>query len=329
MTDRFYRVYFSVAPASGEPRVETLLPTLLKMGIMPVWPDRQSCWSDRKSLIDSCDYLVMLSGHVYIPRPPSGVSWQHRELNHAVIRRIPVFSGLLAENKLVGSVPDDMQARLASFRSQFEGSESMIWEERKDIPALFQQAWPGFVKAHPASGWVKAGSARATPVFEEKALEFMPLAAESLVIGEERPETATGDLDTSDWLQTQEQFSFRCHIYVGGNCQAVEQNLSLKWADICSAFLAPLSPRASEDRINRELSELLAERFSKSILASYSQAHAAADFVFSETAMRKIRLKLRRSGLVRKDTQASTRHFQVWMVTPAGKQLLARPGAVV
>ena len=325
MTDRFYRVYISVAPASGEPRVETLLPTFLKMGIMPVWPDRQSSWNDRKSMMDSCDYLVMLSGYVYIPRPPSGVSWQHRELNHAVIRRIPTFSGLLAEEKLIGSVPDDMQARLISFRAQFEGRESMIWSERKDIPVLFQQTWPGFVKANPASGWVKAGSARATPVFEEKALEFTPLDIEpaSTVVDERiEIEDARLDLESESWLQAREQFSFRCHIYVGGNCQAVEQNLSLTWRDVCRAYLAPLTPRASEDRINRELSELLAERFSKRTLASYSQAHAAADFAFTETSMRKIRLKLRRSGLIRKDTHASNRHLQVWMATPAGKQLL-------
>ena len=330
MTDRFYRVYISVSPAQGEPRVETLLPTLLRLGIMPVWPERKSSWEERKSLIDSCDYLVMLSGYAYVPRPPSGVSWQHRELNHSVIRRIPVFSGLLAEDRLDSSVQDELRARLLSFRSHFEGRESMIWSERKDIPALFQAAWPEFIKAHPAPGWVQAGSAPAVPVFEEK---LSISTGSSTVTGvtsvsADAVESERVDFDSAQWLHSEELFSFRCHIYIGGNCQAVEQNLALTWLDICRAFLAPFSPRANEDRINRELSELLAERFSKSTLASYSQAHAAADFAFTETSMRKIRLKLRRSGFMRKDTHASSRHFQVWVITPAGKQLLARYGAL-
>ena len=332
MTDRFYRVYISVAPAQGEPRVETLLPTLLRLGIMPVWPERQSSWEERKSLIDSCDYLVMLSGYAYVPRPPSGVSWQHRELNHAVIRRIPVFSGLLAEDKLDSSVQDEVRARLVSFRSQFEGRESMIWCERKDIPALFQASWPGFLKAYPAPGWVQAGSAPAVPVFEEKlsiSSSSNTVTGVTSVSGvDESVEDEKVDFDSSSWLHGEEMFSFRCHIYIGGNCQAVEQNLALTWLDICRAFLAPFAPRANEDRINRELSELLAERFSKSTLASYSQAHAAADFAFTETSMRKIRLKLRRSGLIRKDTHASSRHLQVWVITAAGQQLLAQYGAL-
>ncbi|WP_281648233.1 hypothetical protein [Parendozoicomonas sp. Alg238-R29] len=318
MTDRLYRVYISVAPAPGEPRVETLLPALLKLGIVPVWPERRLGWGERKSLIDGCDYLMLFSGHTYIARPPSGVSWQHRELNHAVIRRIPVFSGLLADEMLDTSVQDEVMARLLSFRSQFEGRTSMVWSERKDIPSLLKSTWPVFIKRYPASGWVRAGSVSAVPVFEEKTQDA---PAPVIQPDTRREDEESIDMDLEGWLYTQELFSFRCHIYIGGNCQVVEQNLPLTWADVCEAFVTQISPKASEDRIMRELSELLEERFTESTLAHYTQAHAAADFAFTETSMRKIRLKLRRSGLIRKDTHASTRHSQVWIITPAGKRL--------
>ena len=309
MIDRFFSVYISVSPSPGEPRVETLLPTLLRLGIFPVWPERCDDWGARKALLDSSDYLMLFSGRSYVARPPTGVSWQHQELNYANVRQIPVFSALLDAAQLDDQAEGRFSARLQAFRSQLDSH--MVWSERRTIPAQLKKLWPGFVQNHPVAGWAREGVSVPSPTVSAPVTGKEPV--DSIVDVESQ--------DAATWLDAAESFNFSCNIYKGGNCVVVEQSGLMSWFEICEAFLAPMAPSASEDRIEKVLSERLAERFTQQVLAAHNQAHAATEFCFSETSMRKIRLKLRRSGLIRKDTKASGRHHQVWVVTEDGQQL--------
>ena len=332
VVDRLFSVYVSVSPSPGEPRVEALLSGLLKLGIIPLWPERRSSWEERKALLNESDYLMLFSGHSYVARPPSGVSWQHRELNHAFVQQIPVFSAFLDEGSLADQVQDGFFARMQAFRKQVADRPDMTWHERRAIPEELKKAWPAFILKYPATGWSR----------QEKPDSSLPLRkivgtvkvdspVEPIETRNEACQTGEAvDLNKTQWMQEREAFSYICKVYIGGNCTPAEQSGSLQWVDVCDAFLNPLSPSASEDRIHRSLAELLSERFTQTVLAAHDQSHAATDFRFSETSMRKIRLKLRRSGLIRKDTKASGRHYQVWVKTPEGQRALTRsmPDAV-
>ena len=310
VVDRLFSVYVSVSPSPGEPRVEALLPGLLKLGIIPLWPDRHSGWEERKALLDKSDYLMLFSGHSYVSRPPSGVSWQHHELNHASVQQIPVFSAFLDEKSLEEQVKDGLFARLQAFRKQVTDQPEMIWLERRSISSDLIKVWPAFVLKHPAAGWsqLKVPNPpviQPSPVIESVAIDPPVKVTEADI----------SELDDAEWMKEYEVFSYVCKVYIGGNCFAVDQKGSLQWGEVSEAFLGPLLPSASEDRIQRSLSDFLSGRFTKTVLATHDQSHAATDFRFTETSMRKIRLKLRRSGLIRKDTKASGRHHQVWVLT--------------
>ncbi len=321
MANRFFRAYVSVSPAPGEPRVETLLPSLLRLNVMPVWPEPKADWDARKALIDSCDYMIVFCGHTYMPRPPAGASWQHREFNYGSVRQIPLFSALLDPVSFKEKVDPSSLARLEAFRSQVATVSSLFWDERKNIPELLEKAWPAFVLRHPAAGWVRARGGEPQPVRivrQEKKKPQVQVDDSLNDLSEDVEPQALEDIDI-DWLEGEERLTYGCKIYIKGNCHQITLDGVLLWGEICQAFLRPMTPSSNKDKIERSLADLLEKRFTDTALSSLDQAHAVTDFAFSETSMRKIRLKLRRSGFIRKDTKASGRHHQVWVATAAGQ----------
>ncbi|CAM3707954.1 hypothetical protein [Parendozoicomonas haliclonae] len=331
MRDRLYSAYISVSPAAGEPRVETLLPVLLSLGLVPRWPAPRADWLERKAILDECDYLILLCGHSYVISSPAGVSWQHRELNYANVRQLPVFTGSLDEQNLPAELGKEEAARLGAFRQQLGRQYHLVWQERRDIPKLLEQTWADFLNTHPTVGWVRGQSAgRSTAITTDVPLPRIKGVVEGT--REVIPDENLLPLLTQpecQWLQDREAFSFYCQIYAGGNCTRVSQSGILSWQEISRAFATPLQPSGSEDRIERSLGALLEKKFTASVLAQHLQAHAATDFVLTETSLRKIRLKMRRSGLVRKDTRASGRHTQVWALTTDGEKFLKNCASMV
>ncbi len=337
MQDRIYRVYISSTAGPATPEHTAILHGVLASHSMPVCPmlwdlgqegqpipanDSSADWVRRKALINSCDYLLFAGNACYGERSSTGVSVQHQELTYALMRDKPVFCVLLAEETLSQSVTSEEElGRVRALRALLKRHNPVFWRQVDTLSEAIIAGFPAFVAAHPATGWCQSKPAITIETCvsrKSSGTVTIPPKAESESV------TADADGDTAidenfDWLQQHQEFGVQCHVFIHGNCHRVTQKVSLAWADVYEAFRLSLTPSCNEDRILQSLSVMLEERFRQQMLSQYPHAHAADAFCFSETAMRMIRLKLRRHGLVRKDTRASSRKNSVWCVTGAGK----------
>ncbi|OQX34537.1 MAG: hypothetical protein B0D91_12315 [Oceanospirillales bacterium LUC14_002_19_P2] len=337
MQDRIYRVYISSTAAPATSEHTAILHGVLASHSMPVCPalwdlgqegqsiptnDNGDDWVRRKALINSCDYVLFAGNACYGERSSTGVSIQHQELTYALMRDKPVFCVLLAEETLSQSgASTEELGRVRALRALLKRHNPVFWRQLETLPETIISGFPAFVADHPGTGWSKTKPQITinTAIARETVnnLTIKPQAtceAATALSDNERV-----SCENFDWLQQHQEFSVQCHVFIHGNCHRVEQNVSLSWADVYEAFRLSLNPSCNEDRIQQSLSVMLEARFSQQILRQYAQAHAADAFRFSETAMRMIRLKLRRHGLVRKDTRASSRKNNVWCLTRAGK----------
>ena len=330
MQDRIYRVYISSTARPASPEHTAILHGVLASHCMPVCPalwdlrdDVKSRidddWGRRKALINSCDYLLFAGNACYGERSSTGVSIQHQELTYALMRDKPVFCALMAEDVLSqsGASAEEL-GRVRALRALLKRHHSVNWHHIDALPETIVAGFPAFVADHPAPGWSKTQPQITieTPA-PRKALNsitIQPVCHSAATV--ETDEAGNRDFD---WLQEYQEFSIQCHVYIHGNCHLVSQSVTLSWADVYEAFRCSLTPSCNEDRIQQSLFAMLEARFCQQILGQYPHAHAADAFRFSETAMRMIRLKLRRHGLVRKDTRASSRKNSVWCLTGAGK----------
>ena len=336
MQDRIYRVYISSTAGPASPEHTAILHGVLASHSMPVCPalwdlgqeaqsnpanDSGDDWVRRKALINSCDYLLFAGNACYGERSSTGVSIQHQELTYALMRDKPVFCVLLAEKSLSqsGASVEEL-GRVRALRALLKRHNTVFWRQVDTLPDTIISGFPAFVVDHPATGWRKT---KPQITIDTGVSRKLPNSVTLEPASIREPATAVSDkagtCENFDWLQQGQEFSLQCHVYIHGNCHLVSQNVSLSWADVYEAFRLSLTPSCNEDRIQQSLSAMLEDRFRQQVLSQYPQSHAAEAFRFSETAMRMIRLKLRRHGLVRKDTKASSRKNSVWCLTGAGK----------
>lgn len=129
------------------------------MELFPAIDDEQ--WSFIKSVIDDCDYYVVIIGGRYGSMSAEGISYTEKEFDYAVTKCLKVVA-LLHEDPdslAVGKSEIDPTARekLEAFKEKVTtGRLVRKWKSKEDIAGVLALSLQKTIKAYPAVGWVRA-----------------------------------------------------------------------------------------------------------------------------------------------------------------------------
>ena len=113
-----------------------------------------------KSIIDDCDYYVLILAGKYGSTNSSGISYTELEFQYALDHNIPIISFIHSD---IDSLPnlkcehDEKKVeKLNSFKSLAKKKLCKFWANKEQLAGLVSRSMIQLIKSHPAIGWVRA-----------------------------------------------------------------------------------------------------------------------------------------------------------------------------
>ncbi|MFI2818794.1 DUF4062 domain-containing protein [Vreelandella piezotolerans] len=165
-------------------------------------------WSFIKSVIDDCDYYLLILAGRYGSCSESGLSYTEMEYRYAIDTGKPVIAFLHQEPELIpakfSESDKEMQEKLASFRSLAQKKLCKFWTTPTELSAVVGRSIVQLKKRSPAIGWVKADLVPD----EGASQEILKLKNEIEKLQAELSKQSNTGVDPGDLAQGEEIFSF-------------------------------------------------------------------------------------------------------------------------
>jgi hypothetical protein len=253
--------------------IQTLLEADCIPAGMELFPasDKQK-WELIKSVIDLCDYYVVIVGGRYgSVDTEAELSYTEMEFDHAVSMQIPVMGFLHGDpGKLAGEKLDldpELRKKLDSFRQKIETRMVKYWHTPGDLPGQVALAVMQIRKSHPAIGWIRASEAM-TPEVRTELAELRARVRELTAdLKDEQRQHAAG-VDPSELVQGDEQVTLGCTLWFhwqktidagkayDHNQDSGRWSVKPTWNKVFGHLGPELMDEASEDHLRARLSAL-------------------------------------------------------------------------
>lgn len=204
--DKRYQIFISSTYADLKDERDEVMRAILQLKCFPagmeLFPaiDRQQL-KYIQSVIDECDYYILIIGARYGSLDKDGVSYTEKEYNYAVRKKIPVLAFLHSD---INSIPlgkadtdKELIDKLEKFRKKVQkGRLVNYWNSPVDLKAKVLSSLPTAFLQQPRTGWVRADEVTNEALqeaFEGIKKEIAELNATNQVEGSKI------DSDLSDW----------------------------------------------------------------------------------------------------------------------------------
>jgi hypothetical protein len=162
-----YQVFISSTYFDLKEERQAVVTTLLELEALPsgmeLFPaSDDDAWSLIESIIDDCDYyLLVIGGRYGSIDPVEEISYTEKEFDYAVKVGKPVMAFLHGDE---GSIParkgeesEAGRAKLAAFRGKVRNAKHVrFWTSELELARQVSTTYLRFVRNYPAVGWVRA-----------------------------------------------------------------------------------------------------------------------------------------------------------------------------
>lgn len=239
------------------------------MELFPAADD--DAWTLIKSVIDDCDYYLLVIGGRYGSVDPSdNLSFTEKEYDHAVSQRKPVMAFIHADP---GSIPtkktdgdDAAREALNRFKRKVQNAKHVkLWTSPEDLAGKVSRSFAKFTKQYPATGWVRADQQAAPEAISEILLLRKRIAELESQLEQSRvsPPTGVEELsqgdDPSDFLIAASAFI----KLTDGQRQQISHWISIEptWNQILKGIGPRLLQECEEGELFSALNEWLTSNF--------------------------------------------------------------------
>lgn len=172
-----YQVFVSSTYADLKEERSKVIQTIMEsdcipagMEIFPAIDEEQ--FNFIKSVIDDCDYYILIIGGRYGSLSEDGFSYTEKEYNYALVKEIKVIAFI--HNK-PDTIPFGKSEKDAALREKLEQFKSKVatgrlvkfWNNAEDLPGLVALSLTKTIKTYPAVGWVRANQASSVEMLQE------------------------------------------------------------------------------------------------------------------------------------------------------------------
>ncbi len=122
----------------------------------------EDLWTLIRSVVDECDYYLLLIGERYGSTTREGISYTETEYDYAIRSGKPVLAFLRTGPNPAPDIAwveaEGSKARLLEFKERICRTHAPgYWSRPEDLPFLVQQALERAKRSHPGTGWVRCG----------------------------------------------------------------------------------------------------------------------------------------------------------------------------
>lgn len=165
MKNKRFTVFVSSTYSDLQNERKEVMQTLLKMDFIPcgmeLFPaSSEEQWSFIKSVIDDCDYYLLILGGKYGSESPQGIGYTEMEYRYAESIGKPTISFVyrdiqkLPGAKLEFNSPQKLE-KYQKFREHVMGKLVCLWDDEKDLSIQVSTSMRNLVERFPAQGWIR------------------------------------------------------------------------------------------------------------------------------------------------------------------------------
>lgn len=166
--DKKYTVFLSSTYDDLREEITEVIHTLLEINCIPCGMEYFPSDSDKqfefiKSIIDECDYYILIIAGRYGSIGKDGKSYTEMEYRYALEKGIPILAFIHSD---IGSISSDKsektdhgKEKLAAFKQSVSTSQLVkYWNGKDDLAKKISTTMVSAIERHPAVGWIR-GSA--------------------------------------------------------------------------------------------------------------------------------------------------------------------------
>ena len=323
--EKRYQVFVSSTYADLKEERQRVIQALMEMDCIPAGMELfpaadEEQWAFIKTIIDDCDYYLLIIGGRYGSTTSDGISYTEKEYDYAVARGIKVI-GLLHEQPeeipLKKSEADpELRQKLQDFRDKVAQNRLVkFWKTAEELPGLVALSLSKTIKTYPAVGWVRANHIASEDTLVEinqlrKENQELLQLVKQLDVQQDEEIDGLADMDSQykihgTYKETGDRISYN---------KTWESTIS--WKQIFGLISPYLLEHPTGDTVKKKLTASLEKREN---LGGYSHSIDVQEFMT-------ISIQLKAYGLVTiryvKDTIGGMGLF--WSLTGKGEQLMMK-----
>ncbi len=300
------------------------------MELFPAGNDDQ--WSLIKSVIDDCDYYIVIVGGRYGTPGPEGISYTEMEYRYALASGKPVMAFL---HKDPGSIPasrtessTEGRERLAAFRQLISQKMCRFWTTPGDLGSQVTGSLIKLIKMHPTPGWI-----RATNELEQAAQQLVRLQARIDELERElRRATPVAPPDAGMFAQEDDPFTLRYSVRLKwtNDYRLYDREATFDWNTILRSLGTHMLSDVPERVLRDALNEYLAHHY---MGGEYTNEVLRAEMEIERVTVHaddfhQIKYQLKTLGLITTTDQRDETGRPFWSLTPYGDAKLSRMLAI-
>ena len=320
--DKKYQVFVSSTYEDLQEERKKVMEALLQMNCFPVGMEYfnasdESQWDVIRSLIDECDYYVLIvAGRYGSIEEATGKSYTQKEYEYALSIGVPTIAFL---HKDVSTLPKKntetnslIEEKLDAFKTEVKKHLCKFWDSSDSLASQVVLSLNNLIKTKPRVGWVKADES-ASPEANAEILKLRKTIDELNKKLQQYENSEPEGIENLAQGDDEVVLSFYSHVYGLGK-------VILTWNRVF-ALLAPLMiVECSEVNLKNVLDEYYK--------VNYKGAKGA--WLILEEDFQSVKVQLLALGLIRESTRMhSTTDVNVyWSLTPRGKNYLMITNAI-
>lgn len=337
--DKRYQVFVSSTFEDLQEERKEVIQVLLESNCIPAGMELFQAsdddqWTLIKSVIDDCDYYLVIIGGRYGSTNKDGISYTQMEYEYALKNGKPILAFL---HKNPGNIIADKteqdpekKKRLEDFRQLAEKKVVRYWDTPENLGGLVSRSIINLINTHPATGWVKADSI----VDEQSIAEISRLQKENKELRSKIKEVSTeAPKGSEDLAQGEDKVvvEFNCegtYFVFDGLLEANDLSYSfeLTWNQLFFAIAPSLMTTRYEYEIKCCINDFLAYYSPKTdIFNEFEKYESFRNFEIKQTSFDLIKIQFRALGFI---TLSFNSGNTFWDITPYGDYMITKLLAV-
>ena len=325
--DKRYQVFVSSTFEDLQDERKEVMQALLELDCIPAGMElfpaaNEDQWSIIKSVIDDCDYYILIVGGRYGSTNSEGKSYTQMEYEYAVSTNKPIIAFL---HKNPDSIPSgkseqdtEKKKKLEEFRELVKTRLVKHWEGADNLGSVVSRSMIKLIKKYPAEGWVKTNS-----VIDAKSIaEISRLQKENkelkLQIEKYAIEAPKGSekLAQGDDLVT---LHFSLYGYYKEEYRHMSVQEEYSWNELFAVVAPSLIDECNNTDFHAKLSNYIARTYK-----NVPQIKEPSNFALSSESFGLIKVQFRALGLITTGTKkrSTTDKHTYWKLTPYGDNIM-------
>lgn len=323
--DKRYQVFISSTYADLKGERQSVLKTLMEMDCIPAGMELFPAadldqFEFIQSVIDDCDYYLLVIGGRYGSLSNDGISYTEMEYDYAVEKGIPVVALI---HKEPGNIPSnktdedlELRGKLEEFKDKVKtGRLVQFWKNEEELPGKVALSLMKEIKRKPGIGWVRGNVSASADLLQEinELRKENKELQETLKKKTNSPVSKIKNLAKLDNVITVEG-TYKTQSSMRRNNERLIFEAQLSWKKLFSLVAPYLREIPHEDNVRRYMSRAVFEMCN---LTGYSPE-------IYDQPFKTIALQLESHNLIKTKLSNSTDGIQriFWILTEEGRNLM-------